>query len=133
MTNCFIETEITLYHYTSNEGAKKIVESGYIQQSIINQNGTDVVYGEGVYMTSLDTTNTPVNIAENNYDAGYLPALEQGKIEKAIKITIARSKVEECATNSKRIVFRHPGNLYLKDVVYTVIDMPAKPALAVIS
>ena len=126
MTNCFIETgQITLYHYTTKKGAKQIVESGYIQESRKNKLDTDVTYGEGVYLTSLAPNTGPVYIAENNYNAGWLTALEQGRIEKAIRIRIDSSNVVVC-DNRTRDVYKHPGNLYLVDVAYTVIDMPGK-------
>lgn|SRR6218665_875495 len=60
---------ITLYHYTTEEGQKGILESGVINQSDASGPKDDAFYGDGVYLTSIPPSEGKVDIAFNNYDS----------------------------------------------------------------
>jgi len=104
-----------LYHYTSEQGHKNIVTSGVIRQS---QNFTrDCVYGNGVYLTTLNPEDfSKADLAKNNYGGGWRKRLSDGRLDYYIEIEIPFSdlKLEKCKTSdTDRDVYLYSGDLDL--------------------
>ena len=109
---------IILYHYTTEEGAKGILNDGAIKQSV--QTGTgrrrdDAAFGQGVYLTSLKPgKGKSVRIALNNYD-GNPKAVERiikaGRVSFAHKLNRNDPKLKEVAKDSDRDVWLYNGIL----------------------
>ena len=59
---------VTVYHYTSKEGAEAIEDTKLIRGST----GVNALFGDGVYVTDLppDDKATKIDILLNNYDDG---------------------------------------------------------------
>jgi hypothetical protein len=65
-----------LYHYTSSQGLRGILNDGVIWSS---DDTRDAVYGKGVYLTSLPPTTDIWDLLENNWDGSpqfYLTKLD---------------------------------------------------------
>lgn len=60
---------VKLYHYTDLSGCLAIAKSGYILKST----GNNAAFGEGVYLTEKDPSNTTEQIVLNNYDRSTTP------------------------------------------------------------
>ena len=104
-----------LYHYTSQEGHDHIVKSGLIKQS---QNFTkDCVYGDGVYLTTLNPEDfSKKDLAKNNYGGLWEKRLSDGRLDCYVEIEIPFSdlKLERCTTSDdSRDVYLYSGDLDL--------------------
>ena len=104
-----------LYHYTSQAGHEQIVGSGVIKQS---QNFTrDCVYGDGVYLTTLNPEDfSKEDLAKNNYGGGWRKRLSDGRLDYYVEIEIPFSdlKLERCRTGDEaRDVYLYAGDLRL--------------------
>ena len=104
-----------LYHYTSQAGHEQIVRSGVIKQS---QNFTrDCVYGDGVYLTTLNPEDfSKEDLAKNNYGGGWRKRLSDGRLDYYVEIEIPFSdlKLERCRTGDEaRDVYLYAGDLRL--------------------
>ena len=103
---------ITLYHYTSSDGAMAIGSSKMIRSST---GGRHARSGNGVYFTDMspqDFTMTEVSI--NNYR---YPNAKR-KLEYCIIVTMPRNKVLQCSAGKRR-VFLHEGDVNLTKRMYT--------------
>ena len=104
--------KITLYHYTSSDGAIAIERSKMIKSST---EGRHAHFGDGVYFTDMspqDFTMTEVSI--NNYR---YPNAKR-KLEYCIIVTMPENKVSLCSPGQRR-VFLHEGDVNLTDRMYT--------------
>ena len=105
---------ITLYHYTTADGLKGIVQSRRINSSVQNSRRADVRYGEGVYLTALPPNTSKFLIALNNYDGMNLSKLiSDGKVDYFIKIVFSRNdpNLKDCAND--RSVWLYDGDINL--------------------
>lgn len=59
---------IVLYHYTTKQGKKAIINSRLIKESRKAPGKGDATFGNGVYLTSLDPTCGKVQLYLNNFD-----------------------------------------------------------------
>ena len=123
--------QITLYHYTSGEGADGILDSGFIRKSLQGPGGRrgDARHGSGVYMTSKDPAGyTRKQIAYNNYDGRTMSskavknAIKAGKVDVALELVFDiddpnLSKVDE---KDGRDVWKYDGDLSLEDTLKAV-------------
>ena len=104
--------KITLYHYTSSDGAKAIESSEMIKSS---KGGRHARFGDGVYFTDMspqDFTMTEVSINNSRYTNA------KRKLEYCIIVTIPVNKVSLCSAGQRR-VFLHEGDVNLTDRMYT--------------
>lgn len=69
-----------LYHYTNEEGKNSILKSGFIKKSS-SFNG-DALYGDGVYLTALEPSNTTASLILNNWDSSIPNPLDPAIISK---------------------------------------------------
>jgi len=104
-----------LYHYTSQGGHDHIVKSKFIKQS---QNFTkDCVYGDGVYLTTLNPEDfSKKDLAKNNYGGLWEKRLSDGRLDCYVEIEIPFSdlKLERCRTqDDSRDVYLYSGDLDL--------------------
>ena len=66
----------------------------------------DTLFGEGVYLTTLDPKyKTKYEIAQNNYDAGWRQGLAEGKIDCYLKISIPDSQVKQAPSDRDIYIF----------------------------
>jgi len=102
-----------LYHYTSQHGCDRITSSGCIKQS---QNfERDCVYGDGVYLTTLNPEDFgKADIAKNNYGGAWKKKMDDGRLDCYIEIDIPFSdlKLERCEAKG-RDVYLYNGDLVL--------------------
>ena len=102
-----------LYHYTSEQGHQQIVNSKVIRQS---QNfAKDCVYGDGVYLTTLNPDDfSKETLAKNNYGGGWKKRLSDGRLDYYIEIEIPFSdlNLERCDADD-RDVYLYTGDLDL--------------------
>ena len=106
-----------LYHYTSQTGHDHIVKSGLIKQS---QNFTkDCVYGDGVYLTTLNPEDfSKADLARNNYGGLWQKRLSDGRLDYYVEIEIPFSELRltRCQTQDEsRDVYLYTGDLELKE------------------
>ena len=91
-----------LYHYTSQTGHDHIVKSGLIKQS---QNFTkDCVYGDGVYLTTLNPEDfSKADLARNNYGGLWQKRLSDGRLDYYVEIEIPFSELRltRCQTQDE--------------------------------
>lgn len=105
--------DITLYHYTSYEGAIGIAQTEIIKSSL-QERGRDARFGNGVYfndMTPEDFTRSEV--ADNNYQR---PNAKR-KLAYCVIVTMPESLVKQCLA-AKRRIYLHPDDVNLKDEKY---------------
>ena len=102
-----------LYHYTSDSGHDRITGSGRIKQS---QNfERDCVYGDGVYLTTLNPEDfDTADIAKNNYGGAWRKKLADGRLDYYIEVEIPFSdlNLERCEAEG-RDVYLYNGDLVL--------------------
>ena len=114
---------IKLFHYTSEAGAEAITSSGFIKGSTGKL--ADAVYGDGVYLTSLDfNQHSKSKIAANNYDDATLfweSQLQNGKVDKAICIYIPEDEVKK--QPDARDIWLYKGDLYLKKYKHEILSV----------
>jgi len=103
------------YHYTSTESANNIVYQGKILPSL-KVNG-DAVYGEGVYLTTLEPRHGPGVIRNNNWDG---VAATRNNIEVYFEIMMPTSKVKRA--NDTRDIQVHKGPLVLSEYRWSLKD-----------
>jgi len=109
-----------LYHYTDEDSASDIEDSGVIYKS---SGRGDASFGRGVYLTSIGMDTPAEDLAENNWDDATLPddMIDQGRTDCAVKIRIKRRKVSKVMSvkNSGRDIYLYKGNLRLnsRDVI----------------
>ena len=73
------------YHYTSEQGHDRIVGQKRIKQSQNFQK--DCVYGDGVYLTTLNPEDfDKKSLAKNNYGGGWRKRLSDGRLDYYIEI-----------------------------------------------
>ena len=77
------------YHYTTKDGAKRIVLSGRIKPSL-KANG-HAVHGDGVYLTTVDPSLGKATVGNNNWDG--VSRGSSDKLERYLEIRIPSSKV----------------------------------------
>lgn len=102
----------TLFHFTDEDSANKIVEDGVILQSKTGHGMRDAAFGEGVYATSLHPNEHTVSqIANNNWDDGTLPQqkIEQGKMDVALQFQVTDKRVTKA--DSDRSVYVVEGDV----------------------
>ena len=104
-----------LYHYTNQRGYENIKKSGIIRQS---QNfEKDCVYGDGVYLTTLNPEDfSKEDLAKNNYGGGWRRRMSDGRLDYYIEIEISYSdlKLERCKTSDDwRDVYLYSGVFFL--------------------
>jgi len=104
-----------LYHYTNQRGYENIKRSGIIRQS---QNfEKDCVYGDGVYLTTLNPEDfSKEDLAKNNYGGGWRRRMSDGRLDYYIEIEISYSdlKLERCKTSDDwRDVYLYSGDIHL--------------------
>lgn len=104
---------ITLYHYTSKEGAKGIEETQTIK--ISTQEGSrDAHFGNGVYFTDMSPEDfTRSQVSDNNYQR---PNAKR-KLAYCVIVTMPEISVDKCDAG-KRKIFLHPGDVNLNDEKY---------------
>ena len=75
------------------DGFTGIVQSKRIRGSLQNARGTDIRFGEGVYLTELDPQQTPkLMIALNNWDGvNFANIVNSGKVDYCIEIVFSRN------------------------------------------
>jgi len=102
-----------LYHYTSDKGHARISSTGVIKQS---QNfERDCVYGDGVYLTTLNPEDfDKAELAKNNYGGAWRKKLADGRLDYYIEIEIPFSdlNLERCDADD-RDVYLYSGDLVL--------------------
>ena len=77
------------FHYTTKDGAKRIVLSGKISPSLAaNGNAT---HGDGVYLTTVDPRLGKETVGNNNWDG--IKRVSSEKMERYFEIRIPSSKV----------------------------------------
>ena len=104
--------KITLYHYTSSDGAEAIERSKMIKSS---QGGRHARFGDGVYFTDMSPQDfTMTEVSTNNYR---YPNAKK-KLEYCIIVTMPKNKVSVCNAEKRR-VFLHEGNVSLENKMYT--------------
>lgn len=107
-----------LYHYTNQESLAKIKRSKYIRQS--KNFERDCVYGDGVYLTSLNPKDwDKADLAKNNYGGGWKKRLEDGRLDCYVEIEIPFSNLslERCEAGD-RDVYLYQGNLDLSQFTW---------------
>ena len=81
-----------LYHYTSEQGHSRIVGQKLIRQSQNFQK--DCVYGDGVYLTTLNPEDfDKKSLAKNNYGGGWRKRLSDGRLDYYIEIGIFNTTI----------------------------------------
>lgn len=104
---------ITLYHYTSLEGAKGIEKTEIIKSSL-QEGGRDARFGNGVYFTDMTPEDfTRSEVANNNYQR---PNAKK-KLAYCVIVTMPEILVKQCVAEKRRI-YLHPGDVNLKDKKY---------------
>ncbi|XP_045187370.1 uncharacterized protein LOC123545129 [Mercenaria mercenaria] len=107
---------MTVYHYTDMESARKIKSSATIKQSTSQNAKDDVTYGEGTYFTDKPPTDGRHSIAKNNYDGGpkYPKVkIDEGKLDAVVQVTMSKDKLHDHSSDGRRVQ-RYPGDLDLK-------------------
>jgi len=102
-----------LYHYTSDQGHQRIIGQKLIKQSQNFQR--DCVYGDGVYLTTLNPEDfDKESLAKNNYGGGWRKRLSDGRLDYYIEIEIPFSdlKLTRCEADG-RDVYLYTGDLPL--------------------
>ena len=104
---------ITLYHYTSDEG-KKGIEKTEIIKSSLQEGGRDARFGNGVYFNDMTPEHfTRSEVANNNYQR---PNAKK-KLAYCVIVTMPESLVKQCLVEKRRI-YLHPDDVNLKDKRY---------------
>lgn len=81
-----------LYHYTSEQSHARIVASGRIKMSQNFQK--DCVYGDGVYLTTLNPEDfDKTELAKNNYGGAWRKRLADGRLDYYVEIEIPYSNL----------------------------------------
>jgi hypothetical protein len=107
---------VVLYHYTNEQGANGISETGIIRMS--ERQNRDAFFGNGVYFTMLPPHISKQIIVQNNWD-GRLPLriveryIRQGKIDFVITVHIPDDdpRLKQCDDREGRDIV-----VYLDDV-----------------
>ena len=74
-----------LYHYTSEQGHDRILGQKMIKQSQNFQK--DCIYGDGVYLTTLNPEDLDKkSLAKNNYGGGWRKRLSDGRLDYYIEL-----------------------------------------------
>ena len=109
-------SKITLYHYTDKKGAEGIRSSRFIKASQVETG--DAIFGYGVYLTSMTPDKAKKEIAENNWDTlaknAATRALNNGRVDYVVKVTLDASKVPKVMTTD-RDIYLFEGDLYLSE------------------
>ena len=104
---------ITLYHYTSEDGAIGIEETQTIKSST-QEGSRDARFGNGVYFTDMSSEDfTRLQVSDNNYQR---PNAKR-KLAYCVIVTMPEISVNKCDAG-KRKIFLHPGDVNLKDEKY---------------
>ena len=104
---------ITLYHYTSEDGAKGIEETQTIRSST-QEGSRDAHFGNGVYFTDMSPEDfTRSQVSDNNYQH---PNAKR-KLAYCVIVTMPGISVKKCNAE-KRQIFLHLGDVDLKDKKY---------------
>ena len=104
---------ITLYHYTSSEGAKGIEKTEIIKSSL-QEGGRDARFGNGVYFTDMTPEDfTRSEVANNNYQR---PNAKK-KLAYCVIVTMPEILVKQCLAEKRRI-YLHTDDVNLKDKKY---------------
>ena len=102
-----------LYHYTSEQGHDRILGQKLIKQSQNFQK--DCIYGDGVYLTTLNPEDLDKkSLAKNNYGGGWRKRLSDGRLDYYIEIEIPFSDLNltRCEADG-RDVYLYTGDLRL--------------------
>lgn len=121
---------ITLYHYTSEAGARGINNSKRISASRPKRGrGDDARYGYGVYLTSIaPNETTKLRLMLNNYDGTPDTMLKRviaettHKIEKVVVVELPYHLVER--VESERDILMVRGDIELSQFRYYIQDGP---------
>ena len=109
-----VNGRITLYHYTSEDGAIGIEETQTIKSST-KEGSRDARFGDGVYFTDMSPEDfTRSQVSHNNYQH---PNARK-KLAYCVIVTMPEISVNKCDAG-KRQIFLHPGNVNLKDEKYS--------------
>ena len=104
---------ITLYNYTSYEGAKGIEKTKIIKSSL-QEGGRDARFGSGVYFNDMSPEDfTRSDVANNNYQR---PNAKK-KLAYCVIVTMPENLVRQCLAERRRI-YLHPHDVNLKDKKY---------------
>ena len=104
---------ITLYHYTSEDGAKGIEETQTIRSST-REGSRDAHFGNGVYFTDMSPEDfTRSQVSDNNYRR---PNAKR-ELAYCVIVTMPGISVKKCNAE-KRQIFLHLGDVNLKDKKY---------------
>ena len=105
---------ITLYHYTSEVGAKGIEETQTIKSSI-QEGRRDAHFGNGVYFTDMSPEDfSRSQVSDNNYQR---PNARR-KLANCVIVTMPEISVNKCDAGERQI-FLHSGDVNLKDKKYS--------------
>lgn len=118
---------ITLYHYTTKDGATSILQNRIINQSKLTKRARDAVFGPGVYLTALSPEEGKLKIVMNNWGADERDALEMifgGRVDYCIKVVFPSNdrNLERCQT-TERNIYRYIGDLYLSEYQYQGLQL----------
>jgi hypothetical protein len=109
---------VVLYHYTDEQGAAGIYETGIIYKS--GRHNRDAFLGEGVYLTRLSPQTSKQIIYQNNWD-GRLPFpvierhIREGRIDCVITVHIPDHDPQlRQATDGDRDIFIYMGDIDLR-------------------
>ena len=106
-----------LYHYTSEEGLRGILQDGVIRSS---SDTPDAVYGKGVYLTALPPKTDDWDLQANNWDGSpefYLTKLES--LDYCIEFR-KKDLPRVLKTESSRDVWMVPPDIHLSEVEFRV-------------
>ncbi|KXJ27911.1 uncharacterized protein LOC110232929 [Exaiptasia diaphana] len=103
----------TLYHYTDEEGAEGIQNSGVIKESRSERG--DAAFGSGVYLNDLPPSTPDNELLVNNYDSAPKET-DANNVSHVVEIKVPQDKMQNFESqSSSRVVYKHPGDLHLKD------------------
>lgn len=116
---------MTLYHYTSEKGKKKIRREKRIRQSEGN-----VLFGDGTYVTKMPPTQGKKQVARNNYDGlrGWEQRENAGSVDYAFKLTIPAERVTRLTVQSGgRSIYKVDGDIDLREYDWELLEVDDKP------
>merc|ERR1719370_2224530 len=97
---------VRLYHYTDAGSLESIKQQRLIRKSSRSQHHTDMIFGEGVYLTSMDPESyDKEELAKNNWLGGGPSRMAQGKTDHHVWIEIPENdpRQEECQARGRDV------------------------------
>ncbi|KXJ18995.1 hypothetical protein AC249_AIPGENE10979 [Exaiptasia diaphana] len=112
--------EVTLYHYTTEEGARGIKRDMKVKQNHPTTWNRRNRHGTGVYFTKLDHGNPANTLIQNNFvNRGQRlrdPSKFIDRISHVVKITFSKENVKKINDGS-RDIWVHQGDIDLNDYI----------------